>query len=66
MGTVEKLELINFMCHPQLQVHFGSNVNFVRERNESGKRAILTALIVGLGGNAGNAIRGVSLSRRVG
>ena len=40
------------MCHSKLEVCFGSNVNYVIGQNGSGKSAILTGLIVGLGGNA--------------
>ena len=61
VGIVEKVSLSNFMCHTRLEVSLGSNVNFVIGRNGSGKSAILTGLIVGLGGNASNTSRGNSL-----
>ena len=49
------------MCHKKLEVSFGANVNFVIGRNGSGKSAILTGLIVGLGGKANMTNRGNSL-----
>nr|XP_061805050.1 structural maintenance of chromosomes protein 6-like [Nerophis lumbriciformis] len=61
-GIVESITLKNFMSHSYLgPIHFGSNVNFVIGRNGSGKSAILTALIVSLGGNAQATSRGTSL-----
>nr|XP_033931517.1 structural maintenance of chromosomes protein 6-like [Pseudochaenichthys georgianus] len=50
------------MCHSHLgPFTFGSNVNFVVGNNGSGKSAVLTALIVTLGGNAHATNRGLSL-----
>uniref|UniRef100_A0A674IB50 Structural maintenance of chromosomes protein 6 n=1 Tax=Terrapene triunguis TaxID=2587831 RepID=A0A674IB50_9SAUR len=50
------------MCHSMLgPFQFGSNVNFVVGNNGSGKSAVLTALIVGLGGKATTTNRGSSL-----
>ncbi|XP_068198387.1 structural maintenance of chromosomes protein 6-like [Antennarius striatus] len=61
-GIVEGITLKNFMCHSHLgPFTFGSNVNFVVGNNGSGKSAILTALIVALGGNALATNRGASL-----
>ncbi|CAG5928033.1 unnamed protein product [Menidia menidia] len=61
-GIVESITLRNFMCHSLLgPFAFGSNVNFVVGNNGSGKSAILTALIVALGGNAQATNRGSSL-----
>ncbi|XP_033846628.1 structural maintenance of chromosomes protein 6-like [Periophthalmus magnuspinnatus] len=61
-GIVESITLKNFMCHSLLgPFAFGSNVNFVVGNNGSGKSAILTALIVALGGNAQATNRGVAL-----
>ncbi|KAJ3094007.1 Structural maintenance of chromosomes protein 6, partial [Phlyctochytrium planicorne] len=67
-GTIEHIELVNFMCHSFLRVDFNSNINFVIGHNgstesnsrssnrltlyEGGKSAILTALTVCLGGKA--------------
>lgn len=61
-GVVESVTLKNFMCHSHLgPFAFGSNVNFVVGNNGSGKSAILTALIVALGGNAQATTRGQCL-----
>ncbi|XP_023256280.1 structural maintenance of chromosomes protein 6-like [Seriola lalandi dorsalis] len=61
-GIVESITLKNFMCHSLLgPFTFGSNVNFVVGNNGSGKSAVLTALIVALGGNAQATNRGSSL-----
>uniref|UniRef100_A0A674IE74 Structural maintenance of chromosomes protein 6 n=1 Tax=Terrapene triunguis TaxID=2587831 RepID=A0A674IE74_9SAUR len=55
-------DISNFMCHSMLgPFQFGSNVNFVVGNNGSGKSAVLTALIVGLGGKATTTNRGSSL-----
>ncbi|KAM3858880.1 structural maintenance of chromosomes protein 6-like [Diretmus argenteus] len=61
-GIVESITLKNFMCHSLLgPFNFGSNVNFVVGNNGSGKSAVLTALIVALGGKAQATSRGSSL-----
>lgn len=61
-GIVESITLKNFMCHSLLgPFTFGSNVNFIVGNNGSGKSAVLTALIVSLGGNAQATNRGLSL-----
>uniref|UniRef100_A0AAQ5ZL56 Structural maintenance of chromosomes protein 6 n=1 Tax=Amphiprion ocellaris TaxID=80972 RepID=A0AAQ5ZL56_AMPOC len=62
IGLIESISLKNFMCHRSLgPFRFGPNVNFIVGNNGSGKSAILTALIVGLGGKATMTNRGVSL-----
>uniref|UniRef100_A0A6Q2Y784 Structural maintenance of chromosomes protein 6 n=1 Tax=Esox lucius TaxID=8010 RepID=A0A6Q2Y784_ESOLU len=59
---IESITIKNFMCHHSLgPFQFGPNVNFIVGSNGSGKSAILTALIVGLGGKATITNRGVSL-----
>lgn len=62
IGLIESITVKNFMCHHLLgPFHFGPNVNFLVGNNGSGKSAILTALIVGLGGKATFTNRGLSL-----
>ncbi|KAG7255975.1 hypothetical protein CRUP_019205 [Coryphaenoides rupestris] len=61
-GVVESITLKNFMCHALLgPFAFGTNVNFIVGNNGSGKSAVLTALIVALGGTAQATNRGASL-----
>ncbi|XP_018430887.1 PREDICTED: structural maintenance of chromosomes protein 6-like [Nanorana parkeri] len=62
VGIIESISLKNFMCHAMLgPFRFGPNVNFVVGNNGSGKSAIVTALIVGLGGKAATTNRGTSV-----
>lgn len=62
IGVIESITLKNFMSHHLLgPFQFGQNVNFIVGNNGSGKSAILTALIVGLGGKATTTNRGASL-----
>ncbi|XP_056420218.1 structural maintenance of chromosomes protein 6 [Hyla sarda] len=62
VGIIESISLKNFMCHAMLgPFNFGPNVNFVVGNNGSGKSAVLTALIVGLGGKAAITNRGTSI-----
>ncbi|XP_051824516.1 structural maintenance of chromosomes protein 6-like [Antechinus flavipes] len=50
-GIIQNIQLENFMCHAMLgPVKFGSNVNFVV--GHRGKSALLTALVLGLGGKS--------------
>nr|CAB3266389.1 structural maintenance of chromosomes protein 6 [Phallusia mammillata] len=60
-GIIESIFLKNFMCHSRLTLRFTSTVNFVVGHNGSGKSAVLTALIVGLGGKTSSTSRGTSL-----
>ena len=60
-GSIVKIHVRNFFCHDNLEVNLNRNVNFIVGRNGSGKSAILTALVVGLGGRASATNRGNSL-----
>lgn len=51
-GAVKSLKLVNFMCHESFDITFGPRVNFVIGPNGSGKSALLTAIVVVLGGRA--------------
>ncbi|XP_048523241.1 structural maintenance of chromosomes protein 6 isoform X2 [Dendroctonus ponderosae] len=61
-GTINHMTLKNFMCHSNFEIDFTKhNVSMVIGKNGSGKSAILTALIVGLGGKASLTNRGSSV-----
>lgn len=49
------------MSHSYFEVKFDSNINFFTGRNGSGKSAILTAVLIGLGGRATLTNRGNSI-----
>lgn len=60
-GSIHSIHVRNFFCHDNLEVNLNRNVNFIVGRNGSGKSAILTALVVGLGGRASATNRGSNL-----
>ncbi len=64
-GTIEKVELVNIMCHRNLMVELIDQVNFVTGMNGSGKSSILAALMLVLGGRARDTNRGESLKSLV-
>lgn len=65
IGIIESIHLKNFMCHTKLDFSFSEHTNFIIGRNGSGKSAILTSLIVGLGGKANTASRGTRVQNFV-
>ncbi|KAI3406450.2 smc6 [Candida oxycetoniae] len=60
-GVIEKLTLKNFMCHDFFELELGPQINFIIGRNGSGKSAILTGILVGLGAKASDTNRGSSI-----
>lgn len=60
-GKIKRIFMKNFMCHDALEIQLNKNVNFIVGRNGSGKSAILTALVVGLGAKANVTSRGSSV-----
>ncbi|KAJ2747378.1 Structural maintenance of chromosomes protein 6 [Coemansia sp. BCRC 34301] len=61
IGIVESVEIVDFMCHEKATVNLCPKVNFITGQNGSGKSAILTALIIALGGKANITNRASSL-----
>ncbi|XP_055379842.1 structural maintenance of chromosomes protein 6 isoform X2 [Condylostylus longicornis] len=64
-GKIMRIHLTNFMCHSNLKIDLCSRVNFLIGANGSGKSAILTALVVGLGAKARNTNRSTSIKQLV-
>lgn len=60
-GILESIQCVNFMCHDNLRVELGPNMNFIVGENGSGKSAVLTAITLCLGGKASSTNRGGSL-----
>lgn len=58
---VLEVVLENFLCHTHYSVTLNKDINFIVGRNGSGKSAILTGLVVALGGNASTTGRGAAL-----
>lgn len=61
IGKVKRVFMRNFMCHDALEVDLNPNVNFIVGRNGSGKSAILTAIMIGLGSKSKITNRGTSV-----
>ncbi|EKE41448.1 structural maintenance of chromosomes protein [Entamoeba nuttalli P19] len=57
-GTIERIELENFMCHKHLILDLSPQVNFIVGENGSGKSAILVALAICFGAKAQFTNRG--------
>lgn len=60
-GKILTVKLRNFMCHSNLTVDFNPRTNLLIGQNGSGKSAILTALIIGLGSKANATNRSSSI-----
>ncbi|XP_034235998.1 structural maintenance of chromosomes protein 6 [Thrips palmi] len=60
-GVVLEVHLDNFLCHDSYKVVLNKEINFIVGRNGSGKSAILTGLVVALGGSASTTGRGAAL-----
>lgn len=61
-GRISRLQMVNFMCHSNLEIKFNPRINFITGRNGSGKSAVMAALVVVLGGTAVNTGRGRGVS----
>ncbi|OAP58641.1 hypothetical protein AYL99_07731 [Fonsecaea erecta] len=60
-GILEGVHLKNFMSHEDMSCEFGPCINFICGKNGSGKSAILTAIVLCLGGKAAATNRGARL-----
>lgn len=49
-GIIRQIVLQNFQCHDHTKIEFNGRTTFISGQNGSGKSAILTALVLGLGG----------------
>uniref|UniRef100_A0A8D8SCH2 Structural maintenance of chromosomes protein 6 n=2 Tax=Cacopsylla melanoneura TaxID=428564 RepID=A0A8D8SCH2_9HEMI len=61
-GVIKCINVKNFMCHDHFEMVFNPRINFISGRNGSGKSAIQTALIIGLGGDTRATSRGTTVS----
>lgn len=57
VGLIESVSVQNFMCHENLSLNLGPHMNFIIGENGSGKSAILTAIILALGGKSSTTDR---------
>ncbi|KAJ6634725.1 Structural maintenance of chromosomes protein 6 [Pseudolycoriella hygida] len=64
-GKINKINLKNFMCHSDLIIEFNKNTNLIIGNNGSGKSAVLTALIVGLGSKGSATNRCTNLAQLI-
>lgn len=60
-GVLERVDMVNFMCHDRLTIDLGPQLNFIIGHNGSGKSAILTAITIALGAKASSTSRGNSV-----
>lgn len=64
-GGIERIRLVNFMCHAELIWNITKPINFVIGSNGSGKSSILQAIVLGLGGNAADTKRYTKVSEYI-
>ncbi|XP_064122945.1 structural maintenance of chromosomes protein 6-like [Macrobrachium nipponense] len=60
-GVIQNITVKNFMCHEHLALNFNDKINLVQGRNGSGKSAILSAVVIALGGSTRITSRGSNI-----
>lgn len=65
-GVLKKIKLVNFMCHSHFEMTFNPRINFISGCNGSGKSAIQTAIVIGLGGVASKTNRSSKIDGKYG
>ncbi|KAG2498924.1 hypothetical protein HYH03_003114 [Edaphochlamys debaryana] len=61
-GHLHRIQLVNFMCHANMECEFGRHVTFITGHNGSGKSAVLQCLQACLGASARETGRGTNLA----
>jgi len=51
-GVIKSVKLSNFMCHESFYKEWHPNLNFIVGENGSGKSALLSGILIGLGSKA--------------
>ncbi|KAG8723910.1 Structural maintenance of chromosomes protein 6 [Ceratobasidium sp. 395] len=60
-GTIQRVEMTNFMCHQRVTINLDPRINFIVGNNGSGKSAVLSAIAIALGGRSASTGRGTGL-----
>lgn len=64
-GKIVRIVLKNFMCHTNLAVDLNNRINLMIGHNGSGKSAILTALVIGMGSKATATSRSSNMAQLI-
>ena len=56
-GIIKRVRLFNFMCHESFDAEWHPNLNFIIGENGSGKSAVLSGILIGLGARANTTSR---------
>ena len=50
-GVILRVKMLNLRCHKHVELKLKDRVNFITGSNGSGKSTVLTAIVLGLGGD---------------